>query len=33
VLGADFEVVSPPELRDLVGALGDRFARAARAGA
>jgi predicted DNA-binding transcriptional regulator YafY len=32
VLGADFEVVSPPELRDLVGALADRFARAARAG-
>jgi predicted DNA-binding transcriptional regulator YafY len=30
VLGADFEVRSPPELQELVGAMADRFARAAR---
>jgi predicted DNA-binding transcriptional regulator YafY len=29
VLGAEFEVRSPPELNDLVGAMAERFARAA----
>jgi predicted DNA-binding transcriptional regulator YafY len=29
MLGADFEVVEPPELRDAVRALGQRYLRAA----
>ena len=29
MLGADFEVIDPPELRDAVRALGQRYLRAA----
>jgi hypothetical protein len=33
VAGADFQVLSPPELAELVGDWGARFTRAARPGA